>query len=222
VAPYLGGSYIPGIEPMLDLKDTQYVLELAQGSEHYALVPAKVIPVLFPIFGGARGDKSHADFYPALFGWTYKDPTHPDGPMAHAAVDIIPRGLFASGVPGENWDLVPANATYKHIYAVVSGTVQIDDRSTPEYPNLRDVTIYTDGASNFPNLQFTYSHLEPYPSLSHNGKISAGERVGTILNHTQDPRSGKTHLHFEVKRRVTSDDPVDARQFIYPGLTPNP
>lgn len=220
VAPYLGGSYIPGIEPMLPLQGTGFTLELARGSEHYMLVLSEAIPLLFPIFGGARGGKSHAAFYPALFGWTYKDPTHPDGPTAHAAVDIIPRGLFASGDPGADWDLVPANATYKNVYAVVSGTVLLED--VPGQPGLKDVIIVTDASSLFPNLQFIHAHIEPAPSLTHFGAVQTGDLIGTILNHTEDERSGKTHLHFEVKRRVTSDDPVDARQFIYPGLTPSP
>jgi len=52
-------------------------------------------------------------------------------------------------------------------------------------------------------------------------EVCAGRQIATIINGAEDTRAnGVTHLHFEVARRVTSEDIVDPRQFIYPGLTP--
>lgn len=212
VAPYLGGSYIAGIEPMLPLQGTGFTLELARGSEHYMLVPAEVIPFLFPIFGEARDGKSNADFYPALFGFNYEY----NGTSGHVGVDIVPRGLFDGGQPSTDWDLDPNNAELKTVFAVVGGTVHVDQIE----PGVRDITIYTTFQDPpYRDPQFIYAHIEPKPGLG--SSVSAGDEIGTILNHQLDSRSDQTHLHFELKKRGSSEPGriCDPRQYIYPGLT---
>jgi hypothetical protein len=212
VAPYLGGSYIAGIEPMLPLQGTQFVLELAQGSEHHMLVLAELIPPLFPVFGGARDGKSNADFYPALFGFNYEY----NGTSGHEGVDIVPLGLFNGGQPGTDWDLDPNNAEFKKVFAVVGGAVQINEIE----PGVRDITIYTTTQDPpYRDLQFIYAHIEPKQGLG--SSVSAGDEIGTILNHQLDSRSNQTHLHFELKKRgnIEPGQIRDPRQYIYPGLT---
>jgi murein DD-endopeptidase MepM/ murein hydrolase activator NlpD len=217
LVPYLGGSYISGIEPLLPIPGTQYTLTLFQGtgSTPYDTIVSEPIPDLFPVFGEARGGKADADFYPALFGYQYLDST-PNG--THRGIDTVPLGLFASGTPDLDWDTNPANADYKTIYAVADGMVVLDVVE----PGVTDIYLIADEEGPYAGLEFAYIHV--VPTVSNFSEVSAGDPIATILNYEIDERAGdRTHLHFEARVRGTS--PIkkkDPRKFIYPVLTPNP
>ena len=215
VVPYLGGSYIEGIQPLLPIPGTQYVLELAEGTSTYGTIFSDPIPPLFPIFSYGRDNKPKQDFYPAQFGFNYLDPT---AQGAHSGVDIVPLGLFSNGEPPDDWDEDEGTEEYKKVFAVVGGTVLLQD--VEGQSGLQDVIVYTtDQDPLYPNMQFKYVHVVPL--VSNGSTVCAGRQIATIISGAEDTRAnGVTHLHFEVARRVTSTDLVDPRQFIYPGLTP--
>jgi len=188
VVPYLGGSYIEGIAPLLPIPGTQYTLQLFQGTTLYDTITSAAIPGLYPIFGLARDEKPPEDFWPIEFGYNYRDTTSQS--TIHPGVDIVPLGLFSGGEPNPDWDEVTANAEYRKVFAVVGGTVLLDDIEGEE--DVTDVIIYTeDEDAQFPDMQFIYSHIIPNPELDNNDPVDAGDLIGTILNHQLDSRSEK-------------------------------
>lgn len=221
IVPYLGGSVIAGIEPKLPKQGKQFSLEVydADNEQTYTILASEDIPDLSSIFG----EDGDPDFYPALFGFNYRQALppgvyDPDEDGLHNGVDIVPLGLFSGGVPDDDWD--ENNPQFKKVYAVVGGSVLLDPIENED--NVTDVIILTDDSDpHYPSMQFIYSHIVPKSGLG--STVSAGDEIGTILNHQYDSRSHlRTHLHFEVKTRLTDIRLVDPRQFIYPGLTPNP
>lgn len=213
VVPYLGGSAISGIEPEVPIAGTQYSLELYNEDEEETetTLYSEPIPALFPIFGTEREGKQDEDFYPAIF----VGPNYLEGSTGHSGVDIIPLGLFAGGFPDIDWDLEPddLNEVYRSVFAVAEGdlfhildgtgiAIQVTDTSSPYY-----------------NLEFRYIHV--IDRHAEDEGIAAGTEIAKIRNHQLDPESDATHLHFEVKD-LTENRIVDPRQFLNPGLVPNP
>src|SRR5690606_11942322 len=219
VVPYLGGSTIAGVDPKLPLQDKAYTLKLFNTveEEYLTTLTSETIPELSPIFGDEPNPELDSDFYPALFGYQYREVVEEEPELEiHSGVDIVPLGLFSGGPPDADWDL-ENNDVFKKVYAVVGGSVQIDEIE----PSVYDITIYTtDQDPLYPDLQFIYSHIVPKSGLG--SSVQAGDEIGTILNHQLDSRShGQTHLHFEVKKRgnIEPGQLQDPRQYIYPGLT---
>jgi hypothetical protein len=210
VVPYLGGSSIPGIEPELPIAGTQYTLVLFNDDEEEieTTLTSEPIPALFPIFGTARNGKTDEDFYPAIFvGPNY------EGSAGHAGVDIIPYGLFAGGPPVIGWDQAQGgvNEVYRSVFAVAGGSlVHTTDTGLP--------VVVLDTNSPYHRLEFRYIHVT---NREPSGPIAAGDKIADIINHELDPDSDATHLHFEVYDQ-TKGRIVDPRQFLNPGLIPNP
>lgn len=127
-------------------------------------------------------------------------------------------GLFASGTPDLDWDTDPLNADYKTVYAVADGQVVFDEIE----PGVTDIYLIADTNGSYAGLEFAYIHI--LPTVDDFDEVTAGDPIATILNYESDERAGdRTHLHFEARVRGTSPlKKKDPRQFIYPGLTPNP
>jgi murein DD-endopeptidase MepM/ murein hydrolase activator NlpD len=82
----------------------------------------------------------------------------------------------------------------------------------------RLAVVVLDSNSPFYQLEFRYIHVTNRIS---EGPVSAGTKLAEIINHSQDPNSDATHLHFEVYDQ-TKGRIIDCRQFLNPGLVPNP
>jgi len=220
VVPYLGGNAISGIDPLLPLEGLSFTLELWRGSTlqtYYDTIESDPIPALFPVFGPEREGFEAQDLYPALFGTAanYLDTRDSE---VHDGVDIIPKVLYDNPPVAIGWDAV--NSELKKVYAITAGTVY------PTYVASEDVwdmyLIPEDTDSPYYGLSFGYVHV--VPNSEEPFQADAGEKIGVINNYQNDTRTnGQSHLHFEVQVHGTFP-PVkkDPRQFIYPGLTPNP
>lgn len=225
IVPYLGGAVIPGIEPKLPIPTTKYRLEIydADNEQTYTTLTSAQIPSLFPVFGTARAGKTDADFYPALFGSAanYLD-TRSSGP--HDGVDIIPKGLYNNPPVSSDWDdpdTYPQHAAFREVYAITDGSLVL--QTDTETGNV-DMFLIPGSSSPYYGLSFGYVHV--IPDFTQNTSVSAGAKIGVINSHQDDSRAGGlTHLHFDVRiHPQPGPGPVkyDPRQFIYPGLTPNP
>lgn len=210
VAPYLGGSAIPGIEPILPLQGSRYLLQLYWGGSSWANYQSDPIPDLSPIFGTARSSYTAADLYPALYGTAanYQDIR---GSELHDGVDIIPKVLFNSPPVPVNWDDV--NPELKKVYAITDG-------SLVHVPvnGVTDMFLIPNPGSPYEGLSFGYIHV--VPSEIRDRQVTGGDQIGIINSYRNDSRAnGQSHLHFQVTIHGTSTK-KDPRQFIYPGLTP--
>jgi hypothetical protein len=219
VVPYLGGSAIAGIDPLLPLEGLNFTLELWRGSTlqtYYDTIESDPIPTLFPVFGPEREGYDESDLYPALFG-TAANYLDTRGNDVHDGVDIIPKVLYDNPPVAVGWDAV--NPELKKVYAVTDGTVYL---SYVPSEDVYDMYLIPDAGSPYYGLSFGYVHV--VPNFSQTTQVDAGDQIGVINNYQNDTRTnGQSHLHFEVQVHGTS--PIvkkDPRQFIYPGLTPNP
>jgi hypothetical protein len=216
VAPYLGGSAIPGIEPILPLQGSRYLLQLYWGGSSWANYQSDPIPDLSPIFGPARSSYTAADLYPALYGTAANYQDIRDSEL-HSGIDIIPRKIRTLAPNDVNWDL--SFPELAKVYAITDGSLYL----AVVAPNdaRRDLTLIPGSSSPYAGLAFTYSHIVPLqPLANYPISVLAGAQIATVNNHANDSRAGgQSHLHFEVKIHTTSFL-KDPRQFVYPGLTP--